>query len=396
MVGAGTLYFKRTHSNDQHGFHNLGNSTGFSITTEVEKTEKNSSMSKHRELIASVVTSVKPSAKITLEEYNPYNMALGLFGEEGYRKQEAKTLTDEEYTVISVPGIISLADADGNKYMNVTDIVVKPSQTVPATFVGKSVTADMTLNTTTITNDTLKDHKGGKIVLSAGTFAGTSDVRVFITVKAAPTAAGDLDGLILEVKEGLSGTPQTFNGTTGTTQTFTLASGAKMEVSVGTLDTFMANVAMNEAVLTAPMNEYKKDRDYVVEEIESRAGFIKITENGLIKTGDKVKISANIPEKEYIYVAGGTAGFIEGELMYIGDVSNGPNYNIEGWKCRITPDGEISGFITDKDFGNFSLNIDFLSDREHHPDYPFYRATLVGNADMTKDDKGSGYYNPKY
>lgn len=375
LVGSGTLYFKRTHSHDQHGFHNLGNSTGFSITTDIEKVDKNSSMSRHRELIASVVTSVKPSAKITLEEYNPYNMALGLFGEEGYHKQEAKTLTDEEYTVVSVPGIISLTDADGNKYMNVTDIVVKPSSTVPATFTGKSVTADMTLDTTTIANDTLKDYKGGKIVLSAGTFAGASDVRVFITVKTAPTAEGDLDGLVLEVREGLSGAPQTFNGTTGTTQKFTLASGAKMEASVTTFDTFTVNVAMNEALITAPINAYKKDRDYVVDEIESRAGFIKITENGLIKVGDVVKISATAPEKEYIHVAGGTAGFIEGELLYIADASNGPNYNIEGWKCRITPDGEMSGFITDKDFGNFSLNVEFLSDRENHPDYPFYRAT---------------------
>lgn len=395
MVGAGVLYFKRTHSNDQHGFHHLGNSTGFSITTEVEKVDKNSSMDKHRELMASVVTSVKPSAKIVLEEYNPYNLALGLFGEECVRKQSAKTLTDEEYTVLGNPSIISLVDEDGNKYFNVKNVKVKPQSTVPATFTAKTTTADMSMATTTVANDTFTDTKGGQLILTAGTFAGTSDVRVFITVKSAPTANGDLNGLELEVKEGLSGAVQTFTvSTTNTSKTFTLTSGAKIEAKVGALQSFTANPAMNEATLTAAMTAYKEGRDFVLSEQELRAGFIKITEGSLIKKGDKVKISAEVPEGTYIAVAGGIAGFIEGELLYIADVNNGPNYNIEGWKVRINPDGEVSGFITDKEFGNFTLSVDFLADREHHPDAPYYLATKVGEA--SGEENGSGFYDPRY
>ena len=395
MVGAGTLYFKRTHSKDKHGFHHLGNSTGFTITTDIEKVDKNSSMNKHRELMASVVTSVKASSKITLEEYNSYNLALGLFGEESIRKQVAKTFTDEVYEVLGNPSIISLVDADGNKYMNVKNIVVKPENTIPAKFEAKSVSPSMTISTVTLTNDTLTDTKGGTLTLAPAAFAGTNDVRVFITVKNAPNNNGDLDGLTLEVREGLSGAVQTFSvTTTKTTETFTLASGATIVATVGTLHSFTASTVMNEAELTAPITAYKEGKDYVVNELESRGGLIKITQEGLIKMGDKVKVSFEVPEQDFISVAGGIAGFIEGELLFLGDPNNGGQYNIEGWKVRITPDGDLSGFISENEFGNFTLNVDYLSDRENHKDCPLYRATLVGYAQ--NEDENKGYYNPIY
>ena len=395
MVGAGTLYFKRTHSKDKHGFHHLGNSTGFTITTDIEKIDKNSSMNKHRELMASAVTSVKASSKITLEEYNPYNLALGLFGEESIIKQAAKTFTDEVYEVLGNPSIISLVDADGNKYMNVKNIVVKPVNAIPAKFEARSVSPSMTISTVALTNDTLTDTKGGTLTLAPAAFAGTNDVRVFITVKNAPNNNGDLDGLTLEVREGLSGAIQTLSvTTTKTTETFTLASGATIVATVGTLHSFTASTVMNEAEITASITAYKEGKDYVVDELESRGGLVKITQNGLIKTGDKVKVSFEVPEQDFISVAGGIAGFIEGELLFLGDPNNGGQYNIEGWKVRITPDGDLSGFISENEFGNFTLNVEYLSDRENHKDAPLYRATLVGYAQ--NEDTVKGYYDPIY
>ena len=67
---------------------------------------------------------------------------------------------------------------------------------------------------------------------------------------------------------------------------------------------------------------------------------------------------------------------------------------LEGWKCKVTPDGDLSGLITDKEFGNFTLNVDFVSDRENHPDCPLYRLTSVGEASSDTDSKS--YYDPKY
>ena len=73
MVGAGALYFLRDDDNNK-SLHHLGNCDEFNITTDVTTVEKNSSMNKRRELMASVVTAVSPSATLTLTEYNPYNM----------------------------------------------------------------------------------------------------------------------------------------------------------------------------------------------------------------------------------------------------------------------------------------------------------------------------------
>ena len=395
MVGAGTLYFKRNQSKDKHGFHHLGNATSFSISTDIEKIDKNSSMNKHRELMASVVTSVKATASIVLEEYNPYNLALGLFGEEGMTHQAAKTVVDEVHSVVGVPSIISLMDADGNKYFNVSNIVVKPLSAVPTKFEARTSTPDMSISTVTLANDTFTDTKGGVLTLNPAAYSGTEDKRVFITVKTAPTSNGDLNGLEIDVREGISGVVQPFQvSSTSVSEVFTLASGATITAKVTPLDSFTASTAMNEAELKASITAFKHGRDYVVEEIESRSGFVKIKDGGIIKAGDSVKISYGVPEQDFISVAGGIAGVIEGELLYIGDPNNGGQYNLEGWKCRITPDGELSGLISDNEFGSFTLTVDFLSDRVNHPDAPLYRLTKVGEA--TGDEVSKGYYDPRY
>ena len=393
MVGAGVLYFKR--NDDTNGFHHLGNVEEFTISNDVDKVEKNSSMNKKRELMASVITAIKPSAKLTLNEYNPYNLALGLFGVENVQVQQPKTLVDEPYTVISVPGIIQLADADGNRYFDVSNITVKPASTIPASFKAKTVTSDMSIQTTTSPDDTLKDNGGGILELSTAAFSGTDDVRVFITVKTAPTASGDLDGLTLEVREGLVGAPQTFNVTTASTQTktFTLTSGATIKATVGVGETFTANANMNEAALTASISTYEDGKDYLTDAQESRAGIIKIRDGGRIKTGDIVKVSATVPKAAFPTVSGGNAGDIEGELLFVGDPNIGGLYNLEAWHVKITPDGDLSGLIG-TDFGSFGLTVNFLTDYENHPKYPYYKLTMISRA--SGKQKVEGVYDPHY
>ena len=392
MVGAGVLYFKRR--DDSNGFHHLGNVEEFTISNDVDKIEKNSSMNKKRELMASVITAIKPSAKLTLNEYNPYNLALGLFGVENVHTQQAKTLVDEPYTVISTPGIVQLVDADGHRYFDVSNISVKPANAVPATFKVKTVTSDMSIQTTTNPDDTLKDTLGGTLEIAPAAFSGTDDVRVFITVKTAPTAAGDLDGLSLEVREGLVGAPQTFTVSgTKLTETFTLTCGATIKATVGVGNNFTANANMNEAVITASINSYVQGKDYITDAQESRAGIIKIKDGGRIKTGDVIKVSATVPKAAFPTVSGGNAGDIEGELLFIGDPNIGGLYNLEAWKVKITPDGDLSGLIG-TDFGSFGLTVNFLTDYENHPDYPYYKVTMISRA--SGEQKVNGLYDPHY
>lgn len=411
MVGAGKLYFRR--STDPNGFHHLGNVDEFNITNDIEKIDKNSSMNKKRELMASVITSIKPTASITMTEYNPYNLALGLYGTEGVYHQVGATLTNESYVVPSVPGIITLHDANGNRYMDVSNVVVSLNNATPASLDGTRGNTELTQSGTNFTDIA----GGGTIAVSIGsmTSTDTSPVPVYFAVTKEPTTAGDLLGMEITVKVGTLGSEQiikcesTSTGYTGTTWTvgsgdssiptfvFTVddgtTSGSATTFSKTTLSAAGLIVEGASVTYTPAVSSYKVGKDYTIDAQELRAGIIAIPENSTIKKGDTVLISATVPEKNFVTVNGGNAGDISGELLFVGDPNIGGQYNIEGWKVKITPEGDLTGLIG-TEFGTFTLTVDFLSDYENHPECPYYRATLINRA--SGDNSEAGIYDPKY
>jgi len=380
MVGAGELYFKR--KDDVHGLHHLGNVEEFNITTDVTTVEKNSSMNRKRELMASVVTAVSPTGSMTMTEYNPYNMALGLFGAENVHKQVATTMVDERYVVPSVPGIIELKDADGNRYYNAGNITAKMSVAIPSA-VGSPVPA-----------------------MSFATFIGTysysKNEDIYVAITKAATTPGDVDGLEVTFQVGLDHAAQVYPvTTTGTSVTIPLdhsdrVTGVSMVITLGPTDDLASEVkssaiAGSKISCTALKSDLKPDVDYVVEDQSSRAGFIKIPEGSSLKRNDTILISADIPEADYVTVSGGNAGEIEGELSFIGDPNQGDRYILEAWDVKIQPDGDLTGLIG-SDFGSFNLNVKFLADYKNHRQYPYYKLTKVGSASGT--EVAQGVYDP--
>ena len=310
MVGAGEVWFNRkSASKDSNGFHHLGNVDEFNITVDVTTVEKNSSMNKKRTLMATVTTAVKPSASLTLTEYNPYDLALGLYGEEAITHQEKATLTDEQYTLSSVPGIITLTDADGNRYYDVKDIVVKPVGGGKATAKVKTAPSSMTF-----TGSTLTDTKGGKIQIDTSAYAAGTDERLFFSVDTANTANGDVAGLVINFKEGLTGAVQKYIATTGTAETFTLTSGAKAVITLTSSDSFTAfsSGVMAEVKIVAPKTAYVKGVDYDCSEQDARAGIIRLLPNGSLKTGDTVIVSASVPARTFSNVSLGEEEDLDG------------------------------------------------------------------------------------
>ena len=396
MVGAGEVWFKR--SDDANGWHTLGNCDEMNITVDVTKVEKNSSLNRKRTLMQSVVTAVKPTTTITLTEYNAYNMALGLYGTEAVTHIAEKDVVDELYTVVSVPGIITLVDADGNRVFNAKNIIVKPESAIPAMASFVSVPSSLgTLATTTNKNDTITDTAGGKLTINAGTYSAPTDTRIFMTIKTAPTSSGDLNGMKIEVKEGVAGIAQSFTvSSTKLTDTFTLTSGVTITATVTSSDTFTKTTAglTIEAKVEASTTEYTKGRDFFYDEQSASAGVIKFNVGSAISAGDKVKVSYHIDEANLINVSLADAGDIEGEFLYIGDNNSGPNYTIEGWRVKVSPSGELSGLIG-TDFGSFQLQVDFLDDSEHHSDFPFARVTATSRSGDASEAK-AGTYHPEW
>ena len=396
MVGAGEVWFKR--SDDANGWHTLGNCDEMNITVDVTKVEKNSSLNRKRTLMQSVVTAVKPTTTITLTEYNAYNMALGLYGTEAVTHIDEKDVVDELYTVVSVPGIITLVDADGNRVFNAKNIIVKPESAIPAMASFVSVPSSLgTVATTASKDDTLTDTAGGKLTINAGTYSASTDTRIFMTIKTAPTSSGDLNGMEIEVKEGVAGIAQSFTvSSTKLTDTFTLTSGATITATVTASDTFTQTSvgATIEAKVEASTTTYTKGRDYFYDEQSASAGVIKFNVGSAISAGDKLKVSYHIDEANLINVSLADAGDIEGEFLYIGDNNSGPNYTIEGWRVKVSPSGDLSGLIG-TDFGSFQLTVDFLDDSEHHSDYPFARVTATSRSGDTSEAK-AGTYHPEW
>lgn len=393
MVGAGELYFKRDDDNNK-SFHHLGNVEEFNINTDITTVEKNSSMNKRRELMASVVTAVNPTASLTMNEYDPYNAALGLFGVENVHKQEAAELTDEEYVVTSTPGILSIVDADGNKYYNLKDIVLRPASATPSTYTFASGTDGAGIFTDPGTGASVG---GGGTLQIVGTYTASTDADIYMKITSPNTTVGDLAGLVIEYRTGLVGSWTTVHVTTGTTYSFVIGTtGLTCKVDVARsapssgVD-FTASESMQVINCKAGSSTYTPGKDYVVEEQSSRAGLVKIKAGGKIKAGDTVKVSAKVEEANYVTVAGAQAGEIHGELLFIGDANQGDNYVLEGWSVKITPDGDFTGLISD-DFGSFTLNVKFLADYENNPDYPYYKLTKVGSANF---EAGKGIYDPK-
>ena len=399
MVGAGVLYFQR--SDDPNGWHHLGNVDEFTINNNIETVEKNSSMNKKRELMASVVTSVSPTGSITMTEYNPYDLALGLYGREGVLNQTGRVVTSEAYTVPSVPGVITIVDSNGNRCMDISNVTLAPVTPTPVTFAFSLVPSTIG----SFVGSTFTDVEGGTITLNPGTASPSSVTTVYMSVVApSPATAGDLDGYTFYVKEGAAGAVQTqsFTSTTTTAFTWTLASGATIVIDpttdTGVPGPFSAtgtDPLTNgvQALLTPSLTTYVEGRDYIADEQELRAGVIKIKNGGSIASGSTVLVSCTVPEKQFITVSGGDAGDIEGKLLFIGDPNIGGQYNIEGWKVKVTPDGDLTGLIG-TDFGTYTLQVRFVTDYENHPDYPYYRATLINRVSEGGGKKGK--YDPEY
>lgn len=408
MVGAGELYFKR--SDDQHGFHHLGNVEEFTITNDVTTVEKNSSMNKKRELMASVTTAIEPSANITMNEYNPYNMALGLYGTENVHTQTAKVVTDEPHTLISVPGVINLEDPDGNRYFDVSNVVVSLGAATPASTTWSQIgvitgnVTGATISSGTNTDDTLTDGDGTQIVVGVGGYAGTNAMPIFVVVTQTNTVVGQTGGIEIKVQEDYTGTPTTitFVGTTNT-ETQLTPLGIPITVTVdatnpvtpaSTADALNSNfMNWGKFEFTPAVTALVEGVDYVLDPQRLRGGVITIPAISTLEEGQEVFVSYEVPESTFPTVSGADAGDIAGELLFLGDPNIGGNYVIEAWKVKVTPDGDFTGLISD-DFGSFSLTVKFLADYEHHPKYPFYKATMIGKASGTSANAGK--YDPMY
>ncbi|WP_371380903.1 hypothetical protein [Sporomusa aerivorans] len=346
LLGAGPIYFDRLDDDgNSTGLRNIGSTDDFKFKTEVTKVTKKSSLDKARRTYAEAVKEIGATGSITMTEFDPANLALALYGEEGVITQEAQEITDEVYTV-------KLGQAIQLPYYKVKDVVVEPLEAT-GPVIGEAASYAVT---------------GTGTVTSGGTYTGTTTGTYYVAITAANTTAGDISGCKFKWRKSLTGVYSEEIEATGEAQE--LAEGVTATLTVATGKSFAVNDIYSIAV-TPASGAYTLGKDYKVPTIEARGGLITFPTTSSIEDGAQVKISYSVPAATFPKVSGATVSSVEGMLLFLGDPSHGPTYNGEFWHVSITPNGEI-GMISD-DFATFGIDFTCLDDSENHPDDPLYR-----------------------
>lgn len=354
MLGAGTFYFERF---DRQGeptgiLHHCGNVDAANLTTEITSVQKNSSMNRARELMAEASTQVAARLAMTFSEYDPANLSLALYGDVGVEIQAAKDVVDELHAV-SPDSVLKLP------YYNISDVSMAPQNATPASI---GVVTKTTNNGSTGT------------LTAGGTYTGTETTDYFVRITDANSAAGDIDGCTFQWTKGsVAGVYSSDITADGSAQL--LENGITVQLTVAAAQSFAAN-EIYKFTATAANGAYEQGKDYHVYEVEARAGIINIPPTSSIPEGTQVKVSYKVPEGRFPKVIGATAGSITGRLIFIGDPNKGPCYNGEFWKVTMKPNGDITGLIG-TEFGSYPIQATCMSDRQNHPDEPFYKLVKV-------------------
>lgn len=138
ILGAGELFFDRIDSKTgkSTGLRHLGNVSNFTISTTVETKKKYSSMDSARGLLASAATQVTCTGKLTLDYYQPENLALAMLGEDNILTQTPQTGLSKTFTSVRLGRLYSL---DQKKVAN----VVLKSSTGEAYVLNEDYTIDL-------------------------------------------------------------------------------------------------------------------------------------------------------------------------------------------------------------------------------------------------------------
>ena len=343
-IGSGQVFFDRFDENDNRtGLRHLGNVPKFNLKTDVTKVEKKSSMNAAKSTYDEAVTDKKTTTDLTLEEFEPSNLAFALYGTEGTINQVVNSVVNEKQKAYK-GRYIQLSG------YNVSGIKVKRLTALPA-----AVGAAVPYGTMT----------GDGALTSSGTYTGNSVEEYYVTIAEAPTAPGDLAGCKMQWKKGLSGI---FGAEIDVTSAvITLEAGIKIAFILEAGESFAVGDTWKISVSPA-QTEYLAGRDFKTDQVLSRGGLISIPDTSTIPDATDVYIDYSVPEGKYPKIMSNTAKTIRGYMLFLGDPSKGFAYNGEFWKVTITPNGEIPMIGTD--YAGFDVTVTCLDDSENHPDEP--------------------------
>lgn len=345
-LGAGEIYFDRIdnktglHTGERH----LGNCTTFNITSESEQKKKYSSMHAARRLYKSIITQIGASGKISMDEFDPENLALALFGESGVYVQPAQANLSKAITVKQ--GRYFALDNYNVSNVVIPNLNPAPSVIAPAVAAG-AITSD-------------------GVVTSSGLYTGTITGDYFILITAGNTVPGAIAGTTFKWRKGIVGV-QSADVTAGAVAS-TLELGIKVLLDVTGTQNFVVGDTYKISVVAAGQATFSPVMDYTV---DAKLGRVYIVPGGGMADGSVAGVQYDCAKTTCVKVMAGNTAKIEGFLRFAGDPTTGPTYVGEFWYVSIQPDGD-TGFIAE-DWGSMGIKFECQDASADHPDEPFYR-----------------------
>lgn len=354
MIGAGKVYFRRNNPDGtKQARRHMGNCSDFKLAPNIEKIQKKSSMDAAKETYAEAVKSIDYKTTLVLDEFNPFNLALALYGDEGIEIQTSATVARELHEV-TFGAVLSMP------HKNITDVVIEPLTSTPSSIAPATSFAQV-------------GTPGTGTIASSGNYTGKTSSKYYIEITKANSIIGIITDAEFTWRKGISVVPSTAVVMTGAKQT--IAEGIEVTFAAGLSGQDFVTGEIYEIVVKPASSAYVEGVDYLIDATQLRGGIIPIPDTSNIPDGDKVFVSYTVPEKKYPKVMGGTAKKIEGDLLFIGDPTHGRPYTLEIWHVSLSPTGDI-GLISE-DWANFTLEMTVLADRVNHPTEPFFKALNV-------------------
>ncbi len=190
LLGRGKLYFDRfTDLGVKTGERFLGNCTRLEATTTDDLREKYSSATEDSPLMKSVNVRRTMELALTLDEFDPENVALALMGEAGYLAAQTGAAVTAEAHADVIQGRWYKLAYRGKTGTPITALSVKGAGGTP---------------TYTITTDYLVDLVGGRVyIVEGGTITSGSDIQVAYTYPT--TTATDIPKVVAGTKNTVEG-----------------------------------------------------------------------------------------------------------------------------------------------------------------------------------------------
>lgn len=111
-------------------------------------------------------------------------------------------------------------------------------------------------------------------------------------------------------------------------------------------------------------------------QVDAASGRVKVLATGSITEGSTLTVSCSYAMTKLKVIEGANAGTIEGSLRFVGDPTAGPAVEVEVFRVKVNPSGEL-GFISEE-FGAWSLTCSVLADQSRPAgESPYFRVIYL-------------------